>query len=177
MKRNKYICGSFLFFLSLLSLSSSCVSNLDGIYESYQKSGMINQYNSTDIRQRHLDSLNALRQENGLGKIAISNNLNSSAATHARDIYFQQRSWNFGSDGSSPQKRADVAGFEGIVVGENVSETFEGEFLLLQVWLEDPFPRSVLLDPTASHVGLGWYQEASGKLWWVQVLGKSSGIF
>ena len=151
MKRNKYICGSFLFFLSLLILNSSCVSNLDGIYESYQKSGMINRYNSTDIRQRHLDSLNALRQENGLGKIAISNNLNSSAATHARDIYFQQRSWNFGSDGSSPQKRADVAGFE--------------------------FPRSVLLDPTASHVGLGWYQEASGKLWWVQVLGKSSGIF
>ena len=170
MKRNKYIYGSLFFFLSLLSLNSSCVSNLDGIYESYQKSGMINRYNSTDIRQRHLDSLNALRQENGLGKIVISNNLNSSAATHARDIYFQQRSWNFGSDGSSPQERADVAGFEGIVVGENVSETFEGEFLLLQV------PRSILLDPTASHVGLGWYQEASGKLWWVQVLGKSSGI-
>ena len=177
MKRNKFISGSFLLFLTLISLNSSCVANLDGIYESYQKSGMINQYNSADIRQRHLDSLNALRQEKGLGKIVISNNLNSSAATHARDIYFQQRSWNFGSEGSSPQERADVAGFEGIIVGENVSETFEGEFLLLQVWLENAFPRSVLLDPTASHVGLGWYQEASGKLWWVQVLGKSSGIY
>ena len=177
MKRNKFISGSFLLFLTLLSLNSSCVANLDGIYESYQKSGMINQYNSADIRQRHLDSLNALRQEKGLGKIVISNNLNSSAATHARDIYFQQRSWNFGSDGSSPQERADVAGFEGIIVGENVSETFEGEFLLLQVWLENAFPRSVLLDPTASHVGLGWYQETSGKLWWVQVLGKSFGIY
>ena len=176
MKRNKFISGSFLLFLTLLSLNSSCVANLDGIYESYQKSGMINQYNSADIRQRHLDSLNALRQEKGLGKIVISNNLNSSAATHARDIYFQQRSWNFGSDGSSPQERADVAGFEGIIVGENVSETFEGEFLLLQVWLENAFPRSVLLDPTASHVGLGWYQEASGKLWWVQVLGNSADI-
>ena len=176
MKRNKYIFGTYLLFLIFVTVSSSCVSSKDGIYESYQKSGMISQYNSVDIRQRHLDSLNAIRKENDLGNVIISNNLNSSAATHARDIYFQQRSWNFGSDGSSPQERALVAGFGGIVVGENVSETFEGEFLLLQVWLENDLPRSVLLDPSASHLGLGWFQEEGGKIWWVQVLGKSSDI-
>ena len=100
----------------------------------------------------------------------ISSPLNASAATHARDIYHQQRAWNFGSDGSSPQVRAEVAGFLGVVIGENVSETYEGEFLLLQVLLENGFPRSILLDRDASHIGLGWFQEDNGKIWWVQVL-------
>ena len=172
MQIYKFIAIRFLFFLSLLSLTFGCVSNKTGIYEGYQKSGKIEYYNATDIRQRHLDSLNALRQEKGLGNLAISHSLNSSAATHARDIYYQNRAWNFGSDGSSPQNRAEIVGFGGIVIGENVSETFEGEFLVLQVWLENAFPRSVLFDVDATHLGFGWFQEENGKIWWVQVLGK-----
>ena len=156
----------FLIFLTLFTLTLGCVSNNEGIYESHQKSGKIEYYNSTEIRQRHLDSLNALREEKGLGKLVISSPLNASAATHARDIYHQQRAWNFGS--------AEVAGFQGVVIGENVSETYEGEFLLLQVLLENGFPRSILLDRDASHIGLGWFQEDNGKIWWVQVLGNLS---
>ena len=174
MQKNNFISKSFLVFVSLLTLSAGCVANKVGVYESYQKSGKIEYYNSVEIRQRHLDSLNALREEKGLGKLMISHSLNSSAATHARDIYYQQRAWNFGSDGSSPQARAEVAGFVGLVIGENVSETYEGEFLLLQVWLENTLSRSVLLDQNASHIGFGWFQEESGKIWWVQVLGKMS---
>ena len=174
MKRNYTMQKLFLIFLILFTLTLGCVSNNEGIYESHQKSGKIEYYNSTEIRQRHLDSLNALREEKGLGKLVISSSLNASAATHARDIYHQQRAWNFGSDGSSPQERAEVAGFPGVVIGENVSETYEGEFLLLQVLLENGFPRSILLDRDASHMGLGWFQEDNGKIWWVQVLGNLS---
>ena len=64
----------------------------------------------------------------------------------------------------------------GIVIGENVSETFEGEFLVLQVWLENALPRSVLFDVDATHLGFGWFQEENGKIWWVQVLGQLSEI-
>ena len=161
----------YIFVTSFILLCIGCVSNNEDIYIGNKDSGRIENFDSEEIRKRHLDYLNALRQERGLTNLQISNSLNSSAATHARDIFKQQRAWNFGSDGSSPQKRAEVSGFKGVVTGENVSETYEGEFLVLQVWVKNSFSRSVLLNKEATHLGLGWYQQDNGKIWWVQVLG------
>ena len=161
----------YIFVASLILLCIGCVSNNEEIYIGNKDSGRIENFDSVEIRKRHLDYLNAIRQERGLTNLQISNSLNSSAATHARDIFKQQRAWNFGSDGSSPQKRAEISGFKGVVTGENVSETYEGEFLVLQVWVKNSFSRSVLLNKEATHLGLGWYQQDNGKIWWVQVLG------
>ncbi len=161
----------YIFVTSFFLLCIGCVSNNKEIYIGNKDSGRIENFDSVEIRKRHLDYLNALRQERGLTNLQISNSLNSSAATHARDIFKQQRAWNFGSDGSSPQKRAEISGFKGVVTGENVSETYEGEFLVLQVWVKNSFSRSVLLNKEATHLGLGWYQQDNGKIWWVQVLG------
>ena len=161
----------YIFVTSFILLCIGCVSNNEEIYIGNKDSGRIENFDSAEIRKRHLDYLNAIRQERGLTNLQISNSLNSSAATHARDIFKQQRAWNFGSDGSSPQKRAEISGFKGVVTGENVSETYEGEFLVLQVWVKNSFSRSVLLNKEATHLGLGWYQQDNGKIWWVQVLG------
>ncbi len=161
----------YILMTLFILLIIGCVSNNDEIFLGNQDSGRIDNFDSVEIRKRHLDYLNALRQERGLTNLKISNPLNSSAATHARDIFKQQRAWNFGSDGSSPQKRAEVSGFKGVITGENVSETYEGEFLVLQVWLKNSLSRSVLLNKEATHLGLGWFQQENGKIWWVQVLG------
>ena len=161
----------YIFVTSFILLCIGCVSNNKEIYIGNKDSGRIENFDSVEIRKRHLDYLNAIRQERGLTNLQISNSLNSSAATHARDIFKQQRAWNFGSNGSSPQKRAEVSGFKGVVTGENVSETYEGEFLVLQVWVKNSFSRSILLNKEATHLGLGWYQQDNGKIWWVQVLG------
>ena len=161
----------YIFVASFILLCIGCVSNIEEIYIGNKDSGRIENFDSVEIRKRHLDYLNAIRQERGLTNLQISNSLNSSAATHARDIFKQQRAWNFGSDGSSPQKRAEISGFKGVVTGENVSETYEGEFLVLQVWVKNSFSRSILLNKEATHLGLGWYQQDNGKIWWVQVLG------
>ena len=161
----------YIFVTLFILLCIGCVSNNKEIYIGNKDSGRIENFDSVEIRKRHLDYLNAIRQERGLTNLQISNSLNSSAATHARDIFKQQRAWNFGSDGSSPQKRAEVSGFKGVVTGENVSETYEGECLVLKVWVNNSFSRSVLLNKEATHLGLGWYQQDNGKIWWVQVLG------
>ena len=161
----------YIFVTLFILLCIGCVSNNKEIYIGNKDSGKIENFDSVEIRKRHLDYLNAIRQERGLTNLQISNSLNSSAATHARDIFKQQRAWNFGSDGSSPQKRAEVSGFKGVITGENVSETYEGEFQVLQVWVKNSFSRSVLLNKEATHLGLGWYQQDNGKIWWVQVLG------
>ena len=166
-----FIKTHYISIAFIILFNFGCVSNNGDIYKGKKDSGNIENFDAIEIRMRHLDYLNAIRQERGLEILQISNSLNSSAATHSRDIFKQQRAWNFGSDGSSPQKRAEVSGFKGIVTGENVSETYEGEFLVLQVWLKNSFSRSVSLNKESTHLGLGWYQQENGKIWWVQILG------
>lgn len=164
-----------LLFVTLFTISAcAVVSNTSGIYEGNAESGSIAAFSRDAIRLRHTDSVNALRLEKGLPPLQLSAALNAAAETHARDMAQQQRAWDFGSDRSSPQTRAIRAGFAGGVTGENVAETFKGEFYVLQAWLENPMSRQTILDRDATHVGFGWYQESNGKLWWVEVLGKST---
>ena len=125
------------------------------------------------LKSRHLDMVNALRIENGSAPLKFSNSLSAAAKTHAFDIARQQRAWNYGSDASSPKDRAETAGFKGLVLGENVSETYEGEYEILNVWFKTAIGREIILHPKATHLGLSYYQDSTGKVWWVQMLGKS----
>lgn len=123
------------------------------------------------ILVRHVDTVNALRSERGRPPVTLSARLTAAARTHARDMSVQQRAWHFGSDGTSPKDRAQRAGFAGRILGENISESFDDEVTLFQSWLSDPLTRRVMLDPRATDIGFGWYQEPNGKLWWVQIFG------
>ncbi len=160
-----------IFILSLLLFS--CVGTNTDIYYGFSKSGSISNFNTPALRGRHLEMLNALRVESGLKTLKLSNELSAAAKTHALDLARQQRAWNYGSDASSPQDRARVSGFEGLILGENVSETYEGEYDVLDVWYKHSISRSVLMDSKATHVGLSWYQDNKGKVWWVQEIGLS----
>ena len=162
----------YLIFL-VTSLLFSCVGSNTDIYYGFTKSGSISNFNIPALRARHLEMLNALRVENGLKTLKLSNELSAAAKTHALDMARQQRAWNYGSDASSPQDRANVSGFRGLILGENVSETYEGEYDVLDVWYKYSISRNVLLDPKATHVGLSWYQDNKGKVWWVQAIGLS----
>lgn len=126
------------------------------------------------IRTAHVDALNAFRQSQGRRAVQLDSALTAAAATHARDMSVQRRAWHFGSDGTSPRDRALRARFNGRVVGENISESFDDGVSVFQSWLNDGFTRSVMLDPSADAVGIAFYQESNGKLWWVQVLGQSA---
>jgi len=128
----------------------------------------------TEVRFRHTDSVNALRASRGLNDVALSAALSAAAATHARDMAVQKRAWHFGSDRSSPLTRATRAGFGGRVLGENISESFDDEFEVIQQWMSDPQARAAMMNPTASSLGIGWFQEQSGKVWWVQMFGGST---
>lgn len=118
-----------------------------------------------------IDSINALRQAAGAQPLQPNPLLTAAAATHARDMSVQNRPWHFGSDGSSPLLRVQRTGYQGRMLGENISETYETEIETLSAWMELPDTRAVILDPAARDVGFSWYQEPSGKLWWTLVTG------
>ncbi len=124
-----------------------------------------------DVQFRMLDGVNSLRQAAGAPPVVLNAELNAAAATHSRDMSVQNRPWHFGSDGSSPLDRAARVGYDGRVLGENISETYETELETLRAWMEAPATRGVILDPEARQMGFSWHQERNGKLWWTLVLG------
>lgn len=125
------------------------------------------------VRQRMQDGLNTMRSQNGVQPLTGNAQLASAAATHARDMSFQQRPWHWGSDGSSPMQRAQRAGYRGEFTGELISETFENEVESVNAWMLERETRAVILDPRARDVGVGWHQDQNGKIWWTVVLGTS----
>ena len=131
-------------------------------------------YKITDARQvsfSFLDSMNTLRAAKSLPPVAFDASLNAAAETHARDMSVQNRTWHFGSDGSSPLVRAQRSGFTGRHLGENISETYETELETLSSWMGRDDTRVVIMDPTATRLGFAWYQEPGGKIWWTMVTG------
>lgn len=123
------------------------------------------------IEYRVLDSVNALRQAKGVPALQLNAKLNAAAATHSRDMSVQNRPWHFGSDGSSPIDRVRRVGYNGRVVGENISETYETELETLAAWMEEDATRNIILDSAASDLGFAWYQENNGKIWWTLITG------
>lgn len=123
------------------------------------------------IQFRALDSVNALRQAAGQPVLELDSKLTAAAATHARDMSVQNRPWHFGSDGSSPLDRVTRVGYPGILIGENISETYENESETLAAWMQDPATRNVILNARARKMGFSWFQEPNGKIWWTMVTG------
>jgi uncharacterized protein YkwD len=123
------------------------------------------------IQFRMLDSVNALRRAAGAPEVELDAKLTAAAATHSRDMAVQNRPWHFGSDGSSPIDRVRRVGYEGPMLGENISETYETELETLAAWMEQPDTQRVIVDASARKMGFSWYQESNGKIWWTLIMG------
>jgi len=131
----------------------------------------IGQGDVSKIDYRVLDSVNSLRSAAGLSQLALNAQLNAAAATHSRDMSVQNRPWHFGSDGSSPLDRVARTGYPGILLGENISETYETELETLAAWMDQPDTRTVVMDPAAVNMGFAFYQDSNGKIWWTMMTG------
>ncbi|WP_372834710.1 CAP domain-containing protein [Puniceibacterium confluentis] len=126
------------------------------------------------VEFRMLDAVNSLRAARGAPALQLNAALNAAAATHSRDMSVQNRPWHFGSDGSSPIDRVQRVGYTGIMLGENISETYETELETLAAWMETPATRDVILDANGRDLGFSWFQESNGKIWWTLIVGGAS---
>ncbi len=126
---------------------------------------------TSKIQLRVLDSVNSLREAAGVQPLKLNAQLTAAAATHSRDMSVQNRPWHFGSDGSSPLDRVKRSGYPGMMLGENISETYETELETLSAWMAKPDTRAVILDPNAKDMGFAWHQDKNGKIWWTMVTG------
>ena len=123
------------------------------------------------VQFQMLDAINALRSATGHPPLTYNAALNAAAATHARDMAVQNRPWHFGSDGSSPLIRVRRSGYQGVFLGETISETFETELETLSAWMGRDDTSGIILDPRATNLGFAWFQETNGKIWWALLTG------
>lgn len=152
--------------LAILLAVASCTSTQSG------GGSRISAAESNDILIRQLDAVNAVRETAGLVPLRYSAELNAAAATQARDMSVQGRAWHFGSDLTSPRERAFRAGYQAELVGENIAEGTDTDLAVLRSWLDFADTRAIIMNPDARGFGFAWYQEDSGKVWWVQLIGK-----
>lgn len=164
----------FAILSSVMLLLTACVepaAQLGSDGKPLPKLYKIRAGDASKIQFRMLDSVNALRQAAGVQPLQFDAKLNAAAATHSRDMSVQNRPWHFGSDGSSPLDRVRRVGFDGTLVGENISETYETELETLGAWMDQNDTRRVILSPAATRMGFSWFQESNGKIWWTLVTG------
>ena len=161
-----------ILFAGVLAACTGSGTNTEN-YEGYELSGPISSYSTASIQIRQVELINALRAEQGLSPVQLSAQLTAAALTHAKDIARQQRAWNYGSDRSTPQTRGNRAGFVGIITGELVAETYIGELGVLRAWSNDSLGRAQILAPQADKIGVAYFMEASGKVWWVTNFGQT----
>jgi len=122
--------------------------------------------NVANVRLRGLETVNNARQAAGVAPVVMDHNLEVAAMRHSASMSQQQRAWPFGAQGDAPTDRVRDAGYPGHLIGELMSETYETEVQAIDTWLKSPEQRTILLDPQATRIGLGVFQDPSMKLWW-----------
>jgi uncharacterized protein YkwD len=172
MLRRSFILGSLAFVLAACGGAPVATIGADGL--PLPQVYRIGPQDVDDIQFRMLDGLNALRDASGAQPVRPNAQLNAAAATHSRDMSVQNRPWHFGSDGSSPIDRLRRVGYSGSLTGETISETYETELETLGAWMRQPDTRAVLLDTDATDMGIAWFQEGNGKIWWTLVMADSN---
>lgn len=159
---------------SLVALAACQPRSLPPVVPATQPTGAGNQIGAAETDQipvRVLQQINMLRANIAVPPLVLNPQLSAAAMAHSRDMSAQNRAWHWGSDGSSPLDRARRAGYFGTIIGENISETYENDIETLNAWMATRDTRDVIMDPAATNLGIAWYQEPSGKLWWTLLTG------
>lgn len=123
------------------------------------------------VQTRMLEAVNSMRAAAGVQPLQLNAQLTSAARAHARQMSQQRRAWPFGANGSTPYDRVRSAGYQGNLLAEVYSQTFETELETLAAWVQDGAWGAEILDPEARDMGFAWEQDSNGQIWWVIALG------
>ena len=121
--------------------------------------------------QAALAAINAFRAENGLKPLALDARLSRAAAMQSEAQAGRSRIGHYGSDGSTPMRRAERAGYHAKIASENVASGQKSFSEALRVWKQSSGHRTNLLRPNVSEVGVAMAKNKSGRAYRTLVLG------
>jgi len=111
------------------------------------------------------------RKENGRSSLRENQRLNDAANMKLEDMFQGQYFDHVSPDGDGPAELAEGAGYEYIMVGENLAlGNFEDDAALVQAWMESPGHRENILQPSFSEIGVAVGKGTfEGKTVWLAV--------
>ncbi|MBI4580711.1 MAG: CAP domain-containing protein [Planctomycetes bacterium] len=118
--------------------------------------------------QALLEALNDFRAANGLPPLVYSRRLEAAADAQVRDLYERDFFAHINPDGEPPGLRALDAGFCHEYVGENLAAGQKTVEAAQQAWENSPPHRQNMLEPHYRYVGVGVYQDPTGRMYWAQ---------
>jgi uncharacterized protein YkwD len=118
-----------------------------------------------------ISETNKQRDQYGQLPLRTNSKLNLAAKAKVDDMFRQQYFEHESPDGKKPADIIKAAGYEYLIVGENLAlGNYENDQLLVEAWMNSPGHRANILDPKFREIGVavgkGMYQ---GKEIWLAV--------
>jgi hypothetical protein len=133
---------------------------------------------NTEFIQKVVELTNQFRAENGVGLLTLDEDLSEAAQVHSENMAYYDFFGHVGLDGALPRDRAENAGYETRMVGENIAAGFATPEGVVKGWINSESHRANMLDPRFNEIGVGYvyFPDDSGELqyrtYWAQVLGQ-----
>ncbi len=158
--------------LAALGLMASLVACAGGAQEHLRPASVSDAKPVLDA-QRAQRLVNAYRAEKGLKPLKLNAKLASAARAHSEDLARVDKIAHQGTDGSTPWKRVERAGYRPRLAAENVATGQISLEEVMQDWKESRSHNDNLLLPDANEMGIAlvWRPETSYKSFWTLVLG------
>lgn len=145
------------------------LDNNEVIYDYLQKKYIYTfNYNEAWVKSV-IDLVNEQRKIAKLQPLAIDPELSQIAIVKAIDMidkgYFSHESPTYGH----PWDMATLFNYQYVRFGENIARIFKNPKDVMHGWMNSPKHRDNILNVKYTHMGLGVQQDASGRLYWVQM--------
>ena len=105
--------------------------------------------------------INQQRANQGIAAMTTSSQLTAAGRQHSRDMACNNFFSHTGSDGSSPFQRMASSGFSFTAAAENIYAGGGSAQLAFNAWMNSPGHRTNMLNPTYTHIGVGYIYCAS----------------
>ncbi len=110
--------------------------------------------------------INEARRIHNLPPLVYNYQLSVAAQVHSEDMAFVPGVMHTGSDGSKPEERQLRFGFDGYYAGEAVAWGWESPIPVVEFWVNSPPHRVIILNPNATHVGVGYFADGRAENIW-----------
>lgn len=113
-------------------------------------------HDSTILEAQVLTAINSIRQANGCPALTLAPELSAAARQHSYDMAYNDFYAHNGSDGSDMASRTEQAGYNWLSVAENIAvgqDTVDG---VVQLWMNSPGHRAIILDCSMHETGIGF---------------------